>query len=77
MTAQAFEAGDFLNILLSFLGFTDSFSYKNVSYRKKKMCSIKHTFTINTGSRNYRNFVKNFSQPLGYESLKPPVDKSK
>ena len=37
MTAQAFEAGDFLNILLSFLGFRDSFSYKNVSYRKKNV----------------------------------------
>ena len=39
MTAQAFEAGDFLNILLSFWGFRDSFSYKNFCYRKKKTCA--------------------------------------
>ena len=44
MTAQAFEAGDFLNILLSFWGFRDSFSYKNFCYSKKKHVQHKTHF---------------------------------
>ena len=34
ITAQAFEAGDFLNIFLKFGGFRSSFSYKKSSYKK-------------------------------------------
>ena len=36
IVAQAFEAGDFLNIFLRFSGFWGLFSYKNFSYKKKK-----------------------------------------
>ena len=35
IAVQSSEAGDFLNILLRFLGFWGSFSYKNCSYKKK------------------------------------------
>ena len=35
--AQAFEAGDFLNIFLGFRVFWGSFSYKNFSYEKKNV----------------------------------------
>ena len=38
IAAQAFEAGDFLNISLRFLGFWGSFCYKKFSY--KKTCSL-------------------------------------
>ena len=34
IAAQAFEAGDFLNIFFRFLGFWGSFSYKNFSLKK-------------------------------------------
>ena len=47
--AQAFEAGDFLNIFLRFWGFWSSFSYKNCSYKKnvlKKWWLLKAPFII-------------------------------
>ena len=37
ISAQAFEAGDFLNVFLRFLGFWDSFSSKHFSYVKKNV----------------------------------------
>ena len=37
IAAQAFVAGDFLNIFLRFGGFRGSFSYKNFSYSKKRV----------------------------------------
>ena len=39
--AQAFDAGDFLNIFLRFLGVCGSFSYKQFSYRKKCIFSLR------------------------------------
>ena len=38
IAAEAFEAGDFLNNFLRFLGFWGSFGYKNIFY--EKMCSV-------------------------------------
>ena len=35
--AQAFEAEEFLNIFLRFWGCSGSFSYKNFSYKKKRV----------------------------------------
>ena len=37
IAAQAFKAGDFLSIFLRFLGFSGSFSYKNFSWKKKRV----------------------------------------
>ena len=37
IVVQGFKAGDFLNMYLRFLGFLGSFSYKNVS-NKRKTC---------------------------------------
>ena len=37
IVAQAFKAGDFLNIFLGFLGFWGSFSYKNFAYKQKRV----------------------------------------
>ena len=34
IAAQAFEAGDFLNIFLRFWGFSGSFSYNHFSYKE-------------------------------------------
>ena len=34
IAAQAFEAGDFLNIFLRFWGFSGSFSYNQFSYKE-------------------------------------------
>ena len=35
IAAQAFEAGDFLNIFLRFWGFSGSFSYNHFSYKEQ------------------------------------------
>ena len=40
MSAQAFEAGDLLNIFLRFLGFWGSFSDKKFSYKIKSVVSL-------------------------------------
>ena len=45
ISAQVFEAGDFLNIFLRFSGFSGSFSYKHVSYIKKCV------FVVSCGQR--------------------------
>ena len=37
IAAQKFEAGDFLDIFLRFLGFPGSFSYENFSYKKNRL----------------------------------------
>ena len=36
--AQRFDAGDFLNIFLTFFGFLGSFCYENLSYKKLLVC---------------------------------------
>ena len=72
--AQAFEAGDFRNIFLRFWGFRGLFSYKNVSYRKKRVCNFsfisltgtlqflaKATVSSFFSSFKYRYFIDNFN----------------
>ena len=44
--AQAFEAGDFLNIFLRFWDFWGSFSYKNISYKKTCVASAIVSFFL-------------------------------
>ena len=54
MSAQESEAGDFLKIFLNFLHFWGSFSYKNVSYKKRtctEFISFCENFSINIKTR--------------------------
>ena len=52
IVARAFEAGDFLNIFLRFLGFWGSFSYKKFFLWKKRVDSLK----LNKAEPNVRIF---------------------
>ena len=44
ISAQSSEAGDFLNIFLRFFAFWGSFSYKNFSYKKKRVRRQSYTW---------------------------------
>ena len=65
IVAQGFEAGNFLNIFLRFLVFWGSFSYKNFSYKKRRVAA--HFITE---GKDYTSFListtlRQFNTPVG------------
>ena len=64
VAAQVFEAGDFLNIFLWFLGFWGSLSYKNFSYKKCVVCN-QHYHNIHDPSKLVNAFKSSILLLLG------------
>ena len=68
IAAHVFEAGDFLNIFLRFLGFSSSFCYKNFSYKKRVVCN-QHYRNIYDPSKLVNTFKSSILLLLGFSII--------